>query len=174
VPHPDEHQISEANSGDALVVCIGNSLAGDDGAGQAVFDRLQKEKLPGDPELVMLGLGGMSLLEYLHGQPLLIVVDAVQLNGPIGQVHVLEAERIPAADSPAVSLHGIGLLETLSIVSTLYGELAPERTVLVGIEGRRFSELGAPLSREVAAAIDEAVARIKQLLIRYARVESET
>jgi hydrogenase maturation protease len=160
-------------SPEILVACVGNGLAGDDGAGEAVYKRLQDEQLPDTVRLLMLGLGGIALLEHLHGQQLLIVVDAVQLDGHPGTIHILDPEHIPARGGQAVSLHGIGLQDTLSMSRILYPESTPQCTVLIGIEGYQFNELGIPLSEEVAAAIQPAVAEVKRQIIRSTRAESQ-
>jgi hydrogenase maturation protease len=166
--------MSEAGQPDILVACVGNGLAGDDGAGEAVYRQLQADRFPVPVQLVMLGLGGMALLDYLRGQRLLVVVDAVQLSGQAGTLHILDGERIQSTGSQAVSLHGIGLKDTLTVSQTLYPESTPRETVLIGIEGKCFNELGAPLSEEVAAAIGPAVAAVKQQIIRSLRVEKQT
>jgi hydrogenase maturation protease len=147
---------------DILIACVGNSLAGDDGAGHEVYVRLQRESLPASSELIHLGLGGMALHDYFDAQHLLIVVDAVQLNAAPGHVHVLNWKDLPVLRGQAVSLHGVGLAETLSVARLLYPERIPKRTVLIGIEGRRFNELGVPLSSEVAAAVVAAVEEVKR------------
>jgi len=149
---------------DVLVVCIGNDLVGDDGAGRAVYNELQKQSLPNSIQVVHLGLGGMALFDYLHGQRLLILVDAVQINGSPGDIHVLDWDHLPTQQGQAVSLHGIGLCDTINIMRTLYPELVPEQTALIGIEGRIFNELGAPLSKEVAASIPTAMEHVLQLI----------
>jgi hydrogenase maturation protease len=159
-----------ATSG-VLVVCVGNGLAGDDAVGEAVYRRLLIENLPESVRVIFLGLGGLSLLDYFHGQHLLIVVDAVQLNGRPGFIHVLETEQMPVLRGQAVSLHGIGLLEALSVSRTLYPESVPKRTILVGIEGKNYNELGAPLSHEVVAAVEQAIVEIKRQITRSTQEE---
>lgn len=151
-------------TGGALVVCIGNSLAGDDAVGPIVFNRLVDESLPPRTQLVSLGLGGLSLLEYFRAQSVAIIVDAVQLGGDAGRIHVLEADSIPQAKAQAVSLHGIGLRETLNIAKSLYPETLPARIVLIGVEGRSFTELGVPPCYEVQTAVESVVDEIKQQL----------
>jgi hydrogenase maturation protease len=167
----DDHEVS-CSTADTLVVCVGNGLAGDDAVGEAVYQRLAGTKLPGGIRTVFLGLGGLSILEYLHGQDLLIVVDAVQLGGEPGYVHVMETGQIPELHGQAVSLHGIGLLETLAISRMLYPESAPKRAVLIGIEGRNYNQLGAPMSREVSAAVERAVDEVRLQISRSRREES--
>jgi hydrogenase maturation protease len=164
--------MSESHGDNVLVVCVGNDLAGDDGAGLAVFQRLRDAPLPDGVRLLPLGVGGLALLEELHGQALLVIVDAVQLDGLPGHVHVLESHRIPAATGAAVSLHGIGIVETLAVCAALYPERRPARTVLVGIEGSRFAELGTGLSAEVEAAIEGAADEVLRQIETLFHVES--
>jgi hydrogenase maturation protease len=155
-------------AGGSVIVCVGNSLAGDDAAGVAVYEALAPRSLPPGVGLRFLGLGGIALLDDLveaHGKTsLLVVVDAVQLGAAPGTVHVMEWDAIPEAAGAAVSLHGIGIRETITIGRALYPEFMPGRIVLVGIEGQRFDILGAEMTPPVAAAIDEAVFQVMNLI----------
>ena len=154
-------------AGGNVIVCVGNSLAGDDAAGAAVYDALALRPLPPGTRLRLLGLGGIALLDDLVEAScpasLLIVVDAVQLGAAPGTVQVMEWDAIPEAGGAAVSLHGIGIRETITIGRALYPEFMPPRIVLVGIEGQRFDILGAEMTPPVAAAIEEAVFQIMNL-----------
>jgi hydrogenase maturation protease len=149
-----------------LVVCIGNSLAGDDGVGPAIYTQLASRPVEPDTQYLLLGLGGLALLDHLKGQRLMIVVDAVQFGKRPGYLHVLDLKNIPAAEAQAVSLHGIGLRETLSIAEMLYPERVPDRIVLIGIEGEHFNELGIPLSPEVEAAVNVAASEVQRQIRR--------
>jgi hydrogenase maturation protease len=59
------------------------------------------------------------------------------------------------------STHGIGLAGVLRLSRAL-GQ-APQRLVVVGIEGERF-DLGQGLSEKVEAAVPEAVQRVVELI----------
>lgn len=148
----------------SLVVCLGNDLVGDDGAGLAVHDRLASRPLPAGARLARLGLGGLALLELMDGEDLMVVVDAVALGGAVGTLHVREGERLPGAARPAVSAHGIGVTEALEVARLLEPSRVPRRVVLVGIEGRRFDELGTGLTPVVAEAVPAAAATVEALL----------
>ena len=150
-----------------MIVCIGNSLAGDDAAGGAVFEALTKEGLGHREKVFLLGTGGIQLLDLLEADDLLVIVDAVQLGQPPGTIHVLDWDRLPRPGGAAVTPHGLGVREVIELGRILYNERMPREVVLVGVEGRNFSELGAPLSGEVAAAIPEAVAEVKRQVGRY-------
>lgn len=148
----------------ALVVCIGNDLVADDAVGYQIYHRLLADALPQEVRLLLLGVGGMALIEELQGEQLLIVVDAVQLGSPAGTVHVLDWERIPGNELRPVSGHGIGVREALQVCRRLYPERAAEDIYLVGVEGSCFDQVGAPLTPAVADALPAAVSEILLLL----------
>jgi hydrogenase maturation protease len=129
---------------------------------------LNLRPLPPDTRLRLLGLGGIALLDDLlemqGSASLLIVVDAVQLGAVPGTVHVMEWDAIPEAQGAAVSVHGLGIRETVTIGRALYPEIMPHRIVLVGIEGQCFDLLGVEMTPQVAAAIDKAVVQVMNLI----------
>lgn len=149
---------------ETLIVCIGNVLAADDGAGHAVYTELLRSSLPESTRLRCLGLGGIDLLEELAGERQLIVVDAVQLGALPGTVHVISWEQLPSLRLRPVSGHGIGIREAIEVGRRLYPERVPESIFLVGIEGKCFDQLQEQLTVEVAAAIPAAVLAVCNLL----------
>jgi hydrogenase maturation protease len=157
---------------DITIVCVGNGLAGDDRLGEAVYERLRKDRNHADTQLVLLGLGGLALLEHLHAQRLMLVIDAVQLGGSPGTIHVLNAEDIPTSAAQAVSLHGIGLQDALSVAHVLYPERVPSHAILIGVEGDCFNELGAPLSKAVEEAIEKVLEEINRRIALYLLCEA--
>lgn len=148
----------------ALIVCIGNDLVADDGAGKVVYDCLKESRLPEGTRLSFLGLGGIDLLEEVNGEELLVVVDAVQLGAAPGTVHVLGWDQLPVMEPRPVSGHGIGVREAIEVGRRLYPERTPQRIHLVGIEGLIFDQLGQGLTAEVAASVPRAVYEILNLL----------
>jgi hydrogenase maturation protease len=147
-----------------LVICIGNALVADDGAGQAVYEQLKKESLPENVRLKFLGLGGMDLLEEIDGEDILVVVDGVQLGGNPGTIHLLDWEHLPRMDLRPVSGHGIGIFEAIAVGQRLYPERVPKAIYLVGIEGQCFDQLGKGLTEDVADAIPKAADEVCALL----------
>lgn len=147
-----------------LVVCIGNDLVADDGAGQAVYNSLLASALPENVRLVCLGLGGIDLLEEIDGEELLIVVDSVQLGGLCGTIHRLEWDQLPPVTARPVSGHGIGVREAIVVAKRLYPDRTPARTCLIGIEGKCFNQLGVGLTAEVRKAVPEAVKMVQALI----------
>jgi hydrogenase maturation protease len=148
----------------AIVACVGNGLVADDAAGGAVFDQLTAQGLPDDVRLEQLGTGGLALLDCLDGEPLLIVVDAVQFGAEPGTVHVLDWDDVPVSRGAAVSAHGIGVREAIDAGRLVYPERMPTRVVLIGIEGACFNQLGGSMTPSVAAAIPRATATVRDQL----------
>lgn len=147
-----------------LIACIGNDLVGDDGLGTAVYEALKKSPLPDGVRLINLGLGGLDLLEIMHGEELLVVVDGLQLGGPAGEVRCLAPESLEPAPGRPVSGHGIGLQEALKMGETLYPERMVKKALLVGIEGYSFDQLGQGLSPEVTKALPELLGLISSII----------
>jgi len=148
----------------ALVACVGNSLVGDDAAGHAVYDSLVRDPLPEGVRVCLLGTGGLSLLEMLAGESILIVVDAVQFGAEPGAVHVLDWNELPPAHTRAVSAHGIGLREAIELGKILNPATFPRKVILVGIEGASFDTFGAALTPEVARAVEDGARAVRAQL----------
>ncbi|MFC1853566.1 hydrogenase maturation protease [candidate division CSSED10-310 bacterium] len=148
-----------------LIVCIGNSLVGDDALGYKVYERLQTGSLLAGGRTVFLELSGMQILDFLNGDDLLVIVDAVQFGDPPGTVHVRDLADIPQAEGNPITSHHMGLREALSLGTLLYPEKMPRRTVLVGVEGLCFDQIGVPLTPQVEAAIDEVIVEIRNLIL---------
>lgn len=148
----------------AIIVCIGNDLAADDGVGHEVFLELTARDLPDGVRPVFLGLGGIDLIEQLTGEEQLIVVDAVQLGEATGTIYTLDWDSLPYMVPRPVSGHGIGVREAIEVCRKLYPERVPEKTWLVGVEGECFDQLGVGLSPAVKGAVIEATDIVLGLL----------
>jgi hydrogenase maturation protease len=127
-----------------------------------VYERLEKEELPDAVRLHLLGIGGISLLDCLAGEKLLIVVDAVQFGSAPGTVHVLDWDDLPQSGAGAVSAHGIGLREAIALGRILSPEIMPQKILLIGIEGVCFDTIGSGMTREVASAVEVAAREVRR------------
>ena len=150
--------------GTKLVICVGNDLVADDAVGYQIYHQLQQQDLPEDVRVSLLGLGGMALIDELHGEDILVVVDAVQLGASPGTVHFLEWDHIPVRELRPVSGHGIGIREALQVCRKIYPERAAEVIYLVGIEGECFDQVGVGLTPAVKDALPGAVTKILSLV----------
>ncbi len=154
-----------------VVAALGSQYRRDDGAGPAVaasvaglLDGVRVVAPLGDP---------LDLLGAWDGAGLAVVIDAVRTGSRPGTISVLEltpngtgATSDPqraggSADRHATSSHGIGLAGVLRLARAV--GRAPDRVVVVGIEGGEFGQ-GAGLSAEVAAAIPRAAHEVAILI----------
>ncbi len=141
------------------VVGVGNPLRGDDAAGLTVLQLLEAEP-PDGARLIACEGEPLSLLSAWEGCGTTYVVDATASGLPPGTVRRFEADEAPLPeDLHHSSTHLLGVAEAIELGRTL-GKL-PRRTILYGIEGARF-DAGAPLSPEVARAVEEVAAAIRE------------
>lgn len=138
------------------VAGAGNWLLTHDDVGPRVLERIRGRYGP-SVELCDLGSAGLALLDHLHGQELLVVVDACLLEGPPGAVHELEPS-LDGVEGRGASVHQIGPLETLAAARQLFPEQMPARIVLLLVETEGIDDEG------LERACDEVVARLDRLI----------
>jgi hydrogenase maturation protease len=137
-----------------LVVGVGQPLAGDDGVGWEVVQRLASEGLA-----TAWAPDGAALVTLLCGVTRAVVIDAAVGVGPPGTVLVLGAGDLPAGRHPTSS-HGLSVPEAIALARALSSVTV--QIVAVAIDPPAAAGVG--LSPAVAAALPEAVARVRGLL----------
>ena len=142
-----------------LVAGVGNVFLGDDGFGVEVLRRLSEEPLPEGVELFDAGIRGLHLAHrLLEGYDLFVAIDLIARGGVPGTLYVVEPDlEVPPAQPDA---HAIDLPSVFCTVRALGGKLG--RVLVVGCEPAELVErMG--LSAAVAAAVDPAACRVRQL-----------
>jgi hydrogenase maturation protease len=140
------------------VIGVGNADRGDDGAGRMVA-RFLRGRLPEDVEIAELGGEAAALIARFEGAEAAFLVDACRSGAPAGTVRRLDVSATPAPTGLfGLSTHGFGLAEAIELARAL--ARLPPRCVIYAIEAASF-EIGAPLSPAVAAAVEEAAARLR-------------
>lgn len=144
----------------AVVVGIGQDVAGDDGVGLAVAR--------------VLGARGAAVRESADASILLalveegrrvVVIDAVVGGGAPGEVIRLDVRALASGPAP-LSSHGIGVAEALELARTLYGEGAVARVEIVGVAiDRPAAGARIGLSPAVAAAVEPAAVLAASLVV---------
>jgi hydrogenase maturation protease len=121
-----------ARGGPITVAAAGNWIISCDRVGPRVLREVERLAPPG-VELADVGTSGLALLDHLHAQELLVVVDACVGYGLPGEILVEELDLLaPLGREPSV--HQIGPREALVVASHLYPEEMPERIRLVLVE----------------------------------------
>lgn len=146
-----------------LVAGIGNVFFGDDGFGVEVAQRLSRQALPGGVRVLDAGIRGRHLAYELldGGYDTAILVDAVARGGHPGTLYVIEPEPGDGDAVPSFDGHGMTPDVVLRFVGSMGG--SSTRVRILGCEPGCVAE-GMGLTPEVGAAVDEAVALLRELL----------
>lgn len=141
------------------VLGLGNEFRGDDGVGRVVARRLRETALPGVAVREESGEGA-ALMDAWKVADAVILVDAVHSGAAPGTIHRLDASRIPVPSRFFhYSTHAFSVAEAVELARAL--NQLPPRLIIYGVEGKDFAA-GEKLSPEVAAAVDELLARVRQ------------
>ncbi|MEU2123417.1 hydrogenase maturation protease [Nocardia niwae] len=139
-----------------LVAGIGNIFLGDDGFGPEVVRRLPRHPDPG-VRAVDYGIRGMHLAyDLLDRWDALVLVDALPDRGAPGRLEVFGAAPENTGPAP-LDAHAMSPDAVFAGVRALGGMLPP--TVVIGCQVA-CAEEGIGLSEPVAAAVDDAVAAV--------------
>ena len=114
-----------------LIVGIGNVLCRDEGIGVHVIQEMEKMELPGHIDLLDIGTSTMDLISYLEGVNKMIVIDAMRVGEPAGTIYKCGPEDLLPKEEGPVSLHDIGVLETLTMAKKMGKKI---QTVIIGVE----------------------------------------
>jgi hydrogenase maturation protease len=145
-----------------LIAGIGNIFLGDDGFGVEVARRLAAEDLPAHVTVADYGIAGMHLAyDLCEGYDRAILIDATPRGAPPGTVYVIEPEQQAEPQLALLDAHGMQPDVVLGMIGTLGG--APRGVLIVGCEPAS-SDPGIGLSEPVAAAVDNAVKAVLDLI----------
>lgn len=147
-----------------LVAGFGQVLRGDDGFGVEVLRRLAERGIASDSvELLDVGTGGIRLAQELMTRyERLIIIDATTRGGAPGTVYSVIIDEV--SPTREIDMHTTVPSRALEVAKAL-GPL-PTEIYLVGCEPASVDELTTELSPLVAAAVDDAVRRVEELLRR--------
>ncbi|MEW6327887.1 MAG: hydrogenase maturation protease [Thermodesulfobacteriota bacterium] len=137
-----------------LIVGVGNLLLQDEGIGVHVIQALRDRELPAHVDLLDMGTATMNLAFYLDGVQKVIIVDALKAGQAPGTIYQCRPEDLIADKEGPVSLHDLGVLESLSMSKRL--GYSPE-VVIIGVEPRAMDwgmELTDEVQKQVPAIID--------------------
>jgi hydrogenase maturation protease len=144
----------------AVVLGIGNILLTDEGIGvHAVNELAARYDLPPEVEVIDGGTSAMDCLDQIASVDLLVIADCMRGGREPGTMTRLEGEALHAFFKTRISPHQVGLCDVLATLNL--HDLAPGRTVLLGIEPKSFA-LGLEPTPELAmrlAAYADTLAR---------------
>ncbi len=154
-------------NGDVLVLGLGNTLLGDEGAGVHVIRYLQTRS-PNAPGVRYLDGGTLSfaLTDSIQSTDALIVVDAAELGAEAGAIQCYQDQEMDAfvGGNRKRSVHEVSLLDLLAVA--VLTERLPRRRALIGIQPQNVDWSDTPTTR-VAAAIPAAGQRVLDLISEW-------
>lgn len=150
-----------------LVLGLGNTLLGDEGAGVYAIRALQ-ERHEGLADVEFLDGGTLSftLAGSIEDAENLIVIDATQLKAQPGTVCVFEGEDMDRflGSNRKSSVHEVSLMDLMAIASL--AESLPARRALIGIQPEYLDWSDAPTDA-VALAIPQVCDLAMDLVNRW-------
>lgn len=142
-----------------LVLGIGNILRKDEGVGVRVIEALRSEDVPDDVELFDGGTFGAELIDVIADRGRVIVIDAIEHDGAAGSVYRFSGDELEAMTSASLSVHEIGLLDTLRMAKQL--GCSPKQVLVLGVVPE---DIGPGL--DLTPAVAKQVPKIVQLVLQ--------
>lgn len=143
------------------VLCFGNELHGDDGFGCHVYRQLQQKSWTQEVAVINAGIAGLDALRFVEQCTQLILVDALALDGPEGQIYVLRPEHFQTLTTD-LSSHSVGIAYLLQAMEAI--SIMPPEINIVGVKAKTLRGFNPSLSPSVALAVPQTVQIISQLL----------
>ncbi len=149
---------------------MGQGLAGDDGVGFAVIERLrriERSRVPPGVELLEAH-DGAALVPWLECDAPVVLVDALLGGGGAGEIVELDGTEIAAPRARSLSTHGLHVADAIALAHIVHGSRATPRISLVGVAIHAPARGREGLSPAIAAAVPRAANAVLACLQRVA------
>jgi hydrogenase maturation protease len=149
-----------------LVLGIGNTLLGDDGAGVRIVRQVSQQITSCDVTFKETSAAGLNLLDVILGYDRLIVVDAILCaETDTGKVFRLSPDEVDSSNG-SVSLHSCGLDAALKLAGKLYQDQVPRQATVIAVGIREVDQVSETLTAEVEAALPKAAELVRSEILR--------
>ena len=149
-----------------LVAGVGNVLRANDAFGVEVARRMESMELPRGVKVVETGIAGMSLVQELQdGWDALVVLDAVDLGRPPGQVMMILPD--------VIDVHALSLEERMDMLADMHLatpervfmlskalNILPDKLMMIGCQPEDAETPGKDMSAPVTAAVEIAIREV--------------
>jgi hydrogenase maturation protease len=143
------------------IIGVGNYLMGDEGVGIHVTQRLRKEFMRDDCDIIDAGVPSMALLHMMEGRNLVIIIDCADFGGTPGEIKSFRPEQVKREENKEISLHATDLLTTLDVGRSIGLQLPP--IWIIGIQPARVEQT-MKLSDQVSRALEKIPDAIKNVI----------
>ena len=149
--------------GKNIVIGLGNSLAGDEGIGPAVVERLPELYDCRDVECVDLGTAGFSLIHLLAGRRTAVIIDCAFMNTTPGSIRCFSPESARCVkEFSHFSLHEGDVFDVLKIAQE-HAETPLPHIVLIGVQPAALG-WGLPLSAVITEELPDICAAVAEVI----------
>lgn len=145
------------------IIGIGNPLKRDDGIGIHLIEKLRKEDISEDIDILDCGTGGMKLVHDLKDLDSVLIVDSVMFGGEPGESVFFTPEEIKSL-KVQTGTHDSDLFEILSISESM-GE-APDKVIIMGIQPKQITfgeEISEPLKKKVQEYMEKIKKKVEEI-----------
>jgi len=151
-----------------LVLGIGNTLLSDDGIGVHVVEALRRREREGTAMPLVLrdgGTLGLSLLPEIERCTALVLIDAVELGAPPGEVRSFEGTAMDALLAGRKrSPHAVGIADLME-AARLTG-CQPARRALIAVQPGSL-DWGTEPTEAVAVSVPRACSAVLSIIARW-------
>jgi hydrogenase maturation protease len=145
-----------------MVLGLGNPIFGDDGIGLKVIEELQKQIHNKDITIEGAELAGLDMLEKLSGYDRVIIIDAIQTGGRVGDIYQLTPADLKSTIHTGTP-HDVNFSTALEFGERI-GVKLPSKIDIVAIEIAPNVAFSEELTPEIDAVIPIVVKRVLKLL----------
>jgi len=131
------------------IIGLGNPLRKDDGIGLILLDKLRKNssKLPDSFHFIDGGTGGLNLIHILSDYKIIILLDAVNFGGNVGDSKFFKTSVFKLKEnSKNFSTHEHNFIKVIELAKKL--EYSSDLILIFGIQPKNIS-FGYELSKEL-------------------------
>jgi len=144
-----------------MVAGFGNTLLQDEGLGVHLIRELQRKSYPAPVEFRQAGTASLELIPHLAEVDHLIILDALLSGAQPAQVSIFGADDLRTNPAPSISVHQLGLSQTLALASRL--GYHPTVTIF-GVEPQNMRDCSLQLSPTLQKAWPMIIAQADQLI----------
>ncbi|WP_353572398.1 HyaD/HybD family hydrogenase maturation endopeptidase [Candidatus Albibeggiatoa sp. nov. BB20] len=157
-----------------VVLGVGNILLTDEGIGVHTAEYLMKNyDHPDNVTILDGGTMGMELLGHIIDIDLLIILDAVASNKPVGTVVTMEDDEIPKFFASKLSPHQIGIADVLAAADLI--AKSPNKILLFGVVPKNLelsTELTPIVAEKLPILVEHVIEALQQNNVELKKLES--
>lgn len=150
---------------DISVVGIGNIIMQDEGFGVRCAEYLQKiTDYPDFVQIIDGGTLGMDLMPYIAGTKKLLFIDAIDVEGNVGDFYQFTGDELNAYFKNKITIHDVGVNDMLAVLKLTDNPI--EEVIVMGIKPEVVS-MGLDMTEKIAKKVPEVAQKAKELVDKW-------